>query len=131
MKKPAFIFADVLRFQKMRHLANLITFILVCFGCPLHAADTPRPNIIVIYTDDHGYADLGIHGIAKDIKTPHIDALACGGVIAKHGCSTAPQCVSSRAGLLTGRFQARFGVESNVSSLDGFNKQTTIAHRLL
>jgi len=89
-----------------------------------------RPNIIVMYTDDHGYADLGIQGVMKDIKTPHIDALARSGVVARHGYSTAPQCVPSRAGLLTGRFQSRFGLESNNHSLDGFNRQTTIATRL-
>jgi arylsulfatase A-like enzyme len=87
-------------------------------------------NIIVIYTDDHGYADLGIHGIVKDLKTPHTDALARSGVVARHGYSTAPQCVPSRAGLLTGRFQARFGLETNASPLDGFNQQTTVARRL-
>ncbi len=102
--------------------------VLCASAVPIQADD--RPNFIVFYTDDHGYADLGLHGIVKDIKTPHLDALARGGVVAKHGYSTAPQCVPSRAGLLTGRFQARFGVESNASPLDGFNRQTTIATRL-
>lgn len=95
---------------------------------PAHVAS--RPNIIVIYTDDHGYADLGIQQVRKDVKTPHTDALARSGVVARHGYSTAPQCVPSRAGLLTGRFQARFGVESNNSRLDGFHQQSTIATRL-
>jgi uncharacterized sulfatase len=95
-----------------------------------HLTAADRPNIIVFYTDDHGYADLGVQGIVKDVKTPHTDALARSGVLAKHGYSTAPQCVPSRAGLLTGRFQARFGVESNQSALDGFNRQTTLAKRL-
>ncbi len=94
------------------------------------AAPTSRPNIIVIYTDDHGYADLGIRGVEKDVRTPHLDALARSGVIAKHGYSTAPQCVPSRAGLMTGRFQGRFNLDNNQSSLDGFNTQTTIAERL-
>jgi arylsulfatase A-like enzyme len=93
-------------------------------------AAPPRPNIIVFYTDDHGFADLGIRGIEKDLKTPHLDALARSGVIAKHGYSTAPQCVPSRGGLMTGRFQGRFDLDNNGSSLDGFNKQTTIATRL-
>lgn len=93
------------------------------------AAET-RPNIIVIYTDDHGHADLGIRGIEKDLKTPHLDALARSGVIAKHGYSTAPQCVPSRGGLMTGKFQGRFNLDNNNSSLDGFNKETTIATRL-
>ncbi len=93
-------------------------------------ADAPRPNFIVFYTDDHGYADLGAYGNVNDIRTPHTDALAAGGVLVRHGYSTAPQCVPSRGGLLVGRFQARFGLESNVSPLDGFNQETTIAERL-
>lgn len=93
------------------------------------AADS-RPNVILIYTDDHGYSDLGIHGLQPDLKTPHLDALARRGVVAKNGYSTAPQCVPSRGGLLTGRFQGRFGLDNNGSALDGFNQQTTIAERL-
>ncbi len=89
-----------------------------------------KPNIIVIYTDDHGYADLGIQGVFPDLKTPHIDALARSGVLATQGYSTAPQCVPSRAGLLTGRFQSRFQLESNIDPLDGFDRQTTLAQRL-
>ncbi len=89
-----------------------------------------RPNVIVFYTDDHGYADLGIHGVVSDIKTPHLDALAKSGVVFQNGYTTAPQCVPSRAGLLTGRYQGRFGVEDNKASLEGFNRQTTLAARL-
>jgi len=95
----------------------------------LLAADS-RPNVILIYTDDHGYSDLGIHGLQADLKTPHLDALARSGVVAKNGYSTAPQCVPSRGGLLTGRFQGRFNLDNNNSALDGFNRQTTIAGRL-
>jgi len=96
--------------------------------CPsLFAA---KPNIILFYTDDHGHADLGIHGVVKDIKTPHLDALARSGVVATHGYSTAPQCVPSRGGVMTGRFQGRFDLDNNGSALDGFNKETTIATRL-
>jgi uncharacterized sulfatase len=84
----------------------------------------------VIYTDDHGYSDLGIHGLQADLKTPHLDALARSGVVAKNGYSTAPQCVPSRAGLVTGRFQGRFKLDNNNSALDGFNQQTTLAERL-
>jgi uncharacterized sulfatase len=85
----------------------------------------------VIYTDDHGYSDLGIHGLQADLKMPHLDALARSGVVAKNGYSTAPQCVPSRGGLMTGKFQGRFGLDNNGSSLDGFNGQTTVATRLL
>ncbi len=89
-----------------------------------------QPNIIVIYTDDHGWPDIGAAGIYDDLKTPHLDALAAGGVRAVNGYSTAPQCVPSRAGLLAGRSQNRFGVESNNETLEGFDAQKTIAERL-
>ena len=71
-------------------------------------------------------------GCAGDrvVRTPHLDALAAGGVRATNGYVTAPQCVPSRGGLLTGRFQGRFNLDSNGSALDGFNQQTTIAARL-
>jgi len=89
-----------------------------------------RPNIIVFYTDDHGYADLSCQGVFDDISTPNVDALARDGVRAIHGYSTAPQCVPSRAGLLVGKFQSRFGVEANRMPLDGFDRELTIAERL-
>jgi len=83
----------------------------------LFAADTPksatRPNILLIYTDDHGWADLGLQGVDKDIRTPHLDQLAQDGVRFARGYVTAPQCVPSRAGVITGRYQQRYGVEDN------------------
>lgn len=115
----------------MKHLLLLVSTLMSC-SCLgiIRSITAASPNIIVFYTDDHGYADLGVHGIVDDIKTPHTDALARSGVLARHGYSTAPQCVPSRAGLLSGRFQSRFGLESNPDPLDGFNRQTTIAQRL-
>ena len=97
---------------------------------PTSAAEAKQPNVIVIFTDDHGYSDLSCQGIVDDIKTPQIDKLAAGGVRMTSGYVTAPQCVPSRAGLLSGRYQNRFGVESNSLPLDGFNAQQTIAQRL-
>ncbi|HRH95358.1 MAG TPA: sulfatase-like hydrolase/transferase [Prosthecobacter sp.] len=102
----------------------------LCSALVSSFAAEPRPNIILIYSDDHGHADLGILGLEKDLKTPNLDALARSGVIAKNGYSTAPQCVPSRGGLMTGKFQGRFDLDNNGSSLDGFNKETTIATRL-
>ncbi len=89
-----------------------------------------KPNIIVIFTDDHGYSDLSCQGVQQDIRTPNIDGLAAGGVRMESGYVTAPQCVPSRAGLMTGQYQNRFGVESNGESLEGFNGRRTIAERL-
>ncbi|MGB5820309.1 MAG: sulfatase-like hydrolase/transferase [Saonia sp.] len=72
-----------------------------------------RPNIILIFTDDQGYADIGINGQVNDIRTPNIDLLAKNGVRMTSGYITAPQCIPSRAGLLTGRYQQRFGLDHN------------------
>ncbi len=78
----------------------------------LNAAER-RPNILVIFSDDHGWADLGIQGVDKDIQTPHLDQLAREGVLFKRGYVTAPQCTPSRAGLMSGVYQNRIGVEHN------------------
>lgn len=72
-----------------------------------------KPNIILIYSDDHGFADLGAQGVDPDIRTPNLDALARDGVRFTRGYVTAPQCVPSRAAVITGRYQQRFGVDEN------------------
>ncbi|MEM7232307.1 MAG: sulfatase-like hydrolase/transferase [Planctomycetota bacterium] len=89
-----------------------------------------KPNVIVIFTDDHGWPDLGVSGIYRDLRTPHLDQLAKDGVYATNGYASAPQCVPSRAGILTGKYQNRFGVESNGVALTGFNAEKTVAERL-
>ncbi|MDP0500100.1 MAG: sulfatase-like hydrolase/transferase [Verrucomicrobiota bacterium JB022] len=71
----------------------------------------PTPNILVIVADDLGYADLGITG-AKDIQTPHIDSLAQNGVSFSDAYITAPVCLPSRMGIVTGRYQEAFGVQT-------------------
>jgi arylsulfatase A-like enzyme len=68
--------------------------------------------VIVVFTDDQGYADIGVNGQLKDIRTPNIDALAAAGVRCTAGYITAPQCSPSRAGLITGRHQQRFGFDT-------------------
>ncbi len=107
-----------------------LTTVAVVFTVTVPLQASLKPNIIVIYTDDHGYADIGVQGVLQDVRTPHIDELARSGAVAANGYSTAPQCVPSRAGLLTGKFQGRFNLDNNRSALDGFNRQTTIAKRL-
>lgn len=78
-----------------------------------HDAPAHRPpNVVVIFVDDLGIGDVGCYG-AKDIPTPHIDSIATNGVLCKQGYVTAPQCAPSRAGLLTGRYQQKFGFEFN------------------
>ena len=73
---------------------------------------TRKPNIIILLADDLGYADVSMHG-SKDIKTPHIDSIATNGVRCTNGYVSAPYCSPTRAGLMTGRYQQRFGHEFN------------------
>ncbi|HOJ74593.1 MAG TPA: sulfatase [Phycisphaerae bacterium] len=79
---------------------------------PPTQAGAKRPNVIVIVADDMGYADLGCQG-AKDVRTPHIDSLAANGVRFTDGYVSCPVCSPTRAGLITGRYQQRFGHELN------------------
>jgi len=80
------------------------------------AADQAGPgkkaNIVLILADDLGYAGVGVQGCA-DIPTPGIDSVARNGVRFTHGYVSAPLCSPSRAGLMTGRYQQRFGHETN------------------
>lgn len=71
-----------------------------------------RPNVVLIFADDLGYADLSCQG-AKDLATPRIDSLSTHGVRCTSGYVSAPQCGPSRAGIMTGRYQNRFGFEYN------------------
>ena len=94
--------------KKIHKLALSILTFSVCFGT-IHAK---TPNLIVILTDDQGYRDVGFNG-CEDIPTPNIDTLANNGVIFREGYVSFPVCGPSRAGLLTGRYQDRFGYTTN------------------
>ena len=109
----------------------LIPFLLGCFSLAASApAATPsKPNVILIYSDDHGYADLAAQKTDPDIRTPNLDALVHNGVRFVRGYVSAPQCVPSRAGVLTGRYQQRFGVEDNTKGPLPL-AELTIAERL-
>ena len=74
--------------------------------------DKDKPNLIVIMTDDMGYADVGFNG-CKDIPTPNIDSIAYNGAHIVNGYVSFPVCGPSRAGFITGRYQDRFGFTTN------------------
>ena len=110
-------------------------------GATLVASVAPeparRPNIVLIVADDLGYGELTVQGFAKDIPTPHIDAIATRGVRFTQGYVSAPLCSPTRAGLATGRYQQRFGHEfnpgpqDNASSTFGLPRsETMLAERL-
>jgi arylsulfatase A-like enzyme len=89
------------------------TLSLTLTGCTDGSVSkSKKPNIVVIYADDLGYADVGYHG-CKDVSTPNIDSIAKNGAQFSSAYVTAPVCGPSRAGLLTGRYQQRFGFEDN------------------
>lgn len=89
---------------------------LACLATTLVAgiatAAEQRPNVLVIVSDDQGYRDAGFQG-GTDVPTPHLDRLAASGVRCTSGYVSHAFCSPTRAGLLTGRYQARFGHENN------------------
>src|SRR4051794_21003341 len=70
------------------------------------------PNVLFVVADDLGYADLSLHG-NTECRTPHIDSLARDGVRCTSGYVSCPYCSPTRAALLSGRYQTRFGHEFN------------------
>ncbi|QBY04228.1 N-acetylgalactosamine 6-sulfate sulfatase [Thalassotalea sp. HSM 43] len=96
---------------KIRVIINsIITALVLVAAYPINAQQPP--NLIVILTDDQGYADVGFNG-STEIFTPNIDKIAKQGARITNGYVTYPVCGPSRAGLLTGRYQDRFGFVGN------------------
>jgi len=94
---------------------TLIAFIaLLVFGCQNNkqSQEEKPPNVIIVLTDDQGYHDVGFNG-CPDIPTPNIDRIAENGVIFTNGYVSYCVCGPSRAGLITGRYQDRFGFSRN------------------
>ncbi len=98
-----------------RMLSNLFIFLpthVFALSFVGFATAADKPNIIIFLADDLGYADIGVNG-CKDIPTPHVDAIAKGGVRFTDGYAAHPVCSPSRAALLSGMYQHRFGFEHN------------------
>ncbi len=100
------------------------------------AADARKPNVIVFLSDDVGYGEYGFQG-NEQIPTPNIDSIAKGGVRFTQGYVSGPYCSPTRAGLMTGRYQTRFGHEFNeggaTGTANGFGlplTEKTIANRM-
>src|SRR5581483_708411 len=113
-------------------LRSALCLSIALFALNLGSA-AEKPNILIVLADDLGYADVGFQG-CKDIPTPNIDSLAKNGVRCTNGYVSGPYCSPTRAGLLTGRYQTRFGHEFNPGPNSGGNAglpltETTIADR--
>jgi len=83
----------------------------LCVLCTQTVA-AQKPNIVLLFADDAGYGDFGFHG-SHHFKTPHLDRLAQSGVLLSSFYVAGATCGPSRAGLMTGQYQQRFGFEEN------------------
>jgi autotransporter-associated beta strand protein len=96
----------------------LIALLVLAIGAVAASAQPVKPNIVVIMSDDAGFNEFGfnsaVHGQSTVFQTPNLDALAQQSVVARQGYAAGPLCSPSRAGLLTGRYQQRFGFEYNI-----------------
>lgn len=95
-------------------------------GPPPDAAESNRPNLVLIFVDDMGYGDLSCYG-SRLVPTPAIDSLARDGVRCTDGYVTSPVCAPSRCGIMTGAYNQRFGMQWN----DDRRKYTVGQHQLL
>lgn len=85
---------------------------VIALTCQTERANAQKANIVFLFSDDAGYHDFGFQG-SKTFSTPNLDRLAAEGAVLKQAYTTAAVCGPSRAGLLTGMYQQRFGFEEN------------------
>lgn len=128
----------------MRLIVGLTNFLLIRVACAccvlgwllapsvIVAADTSRPNIVLIFADDLGYSDIGCFG-AKDIRTPNIDRLAIEGTRFTSFYVSQPVCTASRASLMTGCYANRIGLAGalNHTSKVGIHSDEVLLPELL
>ncbi len=120
------------RIAAMKNIAVFVTPLLFLTACAAPPESAQKPNVLIIVTDDQGYADLSAFAhSASDISTPNMDRIAQDGVLFTQAYVTAPVCSPSRAGWNTGRYQQRWdpkpgwspGLPNNVTTIAEFFKQ--------
>lgn len=95
--------------MRLRHLLKAL--LLGLTGMPLVLLANEKPNIVIILSDDQGYADVSYNPHSPpEVSTPNIDALAYSSIICTQGYTSGHVCSTTRAGLMTGRYQQRFGI---------------------
>ncbi|MBT4276453.1 MAG: sulfatase-like hydrolase/transferase [Verrucomicrobia bacterium] len=95
--------------MRLQNVLQALIFIWV--GMPSILLAEEKPNIVIILTDDQGYADVSYNPYSPpEVSTPNIDALAHSSIICTQGYTSGHVCSPTRAGLMTGRFQQRFGI---------------------
>jgi arylsulfatase A-like enzyme len=105
---------------------------LFCLGLPLLApadvaAAPPKPNFVVIFSDDHTYRAIGYNNPA--VKTPHMDRLAAEGIRLDRAFTASPICVASRASIYTGTYPQRHGSVGLSSA--AFNQNAVVEKRFV
>ncbi len=96
--------------MKLLHLQYVLMIFCLIGMDSLNFAEE-KPNIVIILTDDQGYADVSYNpNSPPEVSTPHIDALANSSIICTQGYTSGHVCSTTRAGLMTGRYQQRFGI---------------------
>ncbi len=127
--------AHVLSLSRILTAMRLVLASVLGWGMPAGfqsacaASPGPLPNLVIIFTDDQGYADVGVFG-AKGFKTPNLDRLAAGGRIFRNFHVAQPVCSASRAGLLTGCYPNRIGIHGALgprSKVGISSNETTLA----
>ena len=94
-------------------MKNRLKWVVLFLAVMVSGGWTKQPNIIFIVTDDHGFNDLEATDMRDEVDMPNIHKLTTGGALMTQAYCTAPQCVPSRAGIVTGRYQQKFGMEAN------------------
>ena len=106
-------------------ILKFLSLIYVYTACSCYA-DTP-PNIVVILTDDQGYADISFNpNHPKEVSTPHMDKLAKEGVFFSQAYTSGHVCSPTRAGLMLGRYQQRVGIYTAGDGGRGFDPKLQI-----
>ena len=100
--------------MQRRHVIEFLTISLVASAVSPSVVQSQqasvRPNVVLVLMDDIGYGDIGSYGV-KDAKTPNLDRLARQGIRLTDAYANASNCSPTRAGLITGQYQQRYGIE--------------------
>ncbi len=117
MRKQRWLFAYLSIMKKLSF--SLFCFSLILCSCVEKQSVHNRPNIIIILADDQGYGDVSYQVHPSEVTTTGIDQLALEGIVFTNAYASAYVCAPTRAGLLTGRYQQRFGFYRAVDSRRG------------
>ena len=113
-------------------MSKIVAILALAAACLLPALGEERPpNVIIIFTDDQGYGDVGVYG-AEGYETPHLDRMAAEGRKFTQWYASQPVCSASRTGLLSGCYSTRVGINGALGpgSRIGINPKETLLPEL-